>query len=480
MSQTLSQTTQVSHPLETEKISRLLRRFAIPCIISLVVNALYNIVDQIFIGQSVGYLGTAATNVSFPMVTIAFAFALLIGDGGAAYYSIKLGGRYKDSAAKGVGNALVMLLVSGIVFMVVGLIFLEPLLYFFGATEAVFPYAKAYTSIILFGLPFMIISAGFNSIIRADSSPRYAMTSMIVGAVINTVLDPILIFGFDMGVEGAAIATIIGQFIACLISLWYLRRFQNIQFDRRLLKLDSDTCKTVLSFGLASFITQASITVIIIIMNNSLAYYGAASIYGAEIPLSALGIVMKVNMIMISIIIGISIGAQPIWGYNYGAKNYDRVKQTYKLAITVSLICASVAFIFFMFLPDYIIALFGKTDELYKEFARKCFRIFLMFCIANAFQIVTSIYFQATGNPKISTLLSLSRQIIFLLPPLIILPRIFGLEGTLYSGPIADILAFALALVLIIREMARLDKKQAEMMQKQEPKPEALIKGASL
>ena len=462
MPQTLSQNIEKSHPLETEKISRLLRKFAIPCIISLVVNALYNIIDQIFIGQSVGFLGTAATNVAFPMVTISFAFALLIGDGGAAYYSIKLGGRYKESAAKGVGNALIMLFVSGIVFMVLGLIFLEPLLYSFGATEAVFPYAKAYTSIILFGLPFMIISAGFNSIIRADSSPRYAMTSMIIGAVINAVLNPIFIFGFDMGVQGSALATVIGQVVACLISLWYLKRFQSIQFNRSLLKLHSNTCKTVLSFGLASFITQASITVIIIIMNNSLAYYGALSTYGAEIPLSALGIVMKVNMVMISVIIGISVGAQPIWGYNYGAKNYDRVKQTYKLAVTVSLVCATVAFIFFMFFPDYIIALFGKTNDLYNEFARKCFRIFLIFCIGNAFQIVTSIYFQATGNPKLSTLLSLSRQIIFLLPPLVILPRFFGLEGTLYSGPIADILAFTLALVLMIREMKRLDKKQQE------------------
>lgn len=444
---------------ETESIGKLISKFAIPCVISLLVNSLYNIVDQIFIGRGVGYLGNAATNVAFPFVIISMAFSFLIGDGSAAFLSLRLGQGEHKQAKKGVGSAITMIFIVGILFMIFGYIFKNPLLLLFGATEKVMPFAQDYIGIILFGLPFSMVSISLNSIIRADGSPQFAMFSMLIGAVINTILDPIFIFEFNMSVQGAAIATVIGQIVSFLVSLSYFKKFKSIKFEKSDLKIDFNISKTVLSFGISSFINQIAITVVMIVMNNSLKYYGALSQYGSEIPLSALGIVMKVNQILISVVVGIAIGSQPIIGYNYGAKNYDRVKKTLLTSVVIASFFTVTGFIMFEFFPQTIVNIFGQEDALYNEFATKCFKIFLVFCVFTGFQIISGIFFQAIGKPLKSALISLSRQIVFFVPAVLILPQILGLEGCLYAGPLADLLSFLLAFVFIILEIISLNKK---------------------
>ena len=325
----------------TEPVGRLIVKFAIPCVISLVVNALYNIVDQIFIGWGVGYLGNGATNIVFPITIIALALAVLIGDGGAAYLSLKLGEGDLDSVKKGVGNAAVMITIAGIAMLVITIVFMNPILTLFGATDVLRPAALEYGYVIAIGLPFTMISTALNAMIRADGSPNFAMVSMLLGAIINTVFDPIFIFIFDMGVRGAAIATILGQIISFLVSIFYLPRFKTFHFDRSALRLHKRVCLSVLSLGVSSFITQIAITIVMALFNNLLAVYGAASVYGSEIPLTAMGIVMKVNQIMLSILVGIAIGAQPVIGFNYGCKNFHRVKRAFEVAIAAAEIIAS-------------------------------------------------------------------------------------------------------------------------------------------
>lgn len=452
----MNQTVKTESPFVTEPIGKLIVKFAVPCVISLLVNALYNIVDQIFIGRGVGYLGNGATNVVFPITIIALAFALLIGDGGAAFLSLKLGEGERESAQKGVGNSIVMVTIAGIIMLVIGLAFLNPIVHLFGATDILLPYALDYGYIIVIGLPFTMISTALNSIIRADGSPQFAMMSMLLGAVINTILDPIFIFYFHMGVQGAAIATIIGQIASFILSILYISRFKTVKVTKSSMRLQSSICRMVLGFGISSFITQISITIVMGVTNNLLTKYGAQSVYGAEIPITAMGIVMKVNQILISILVGIAAGSQPIIGYNYGAGNYKRVKKTLAIAVMAAEIITVIAFVIFQISPMSIVSLFGAEDGLYNEFAVKCFRIFLLFCILNGFQTVAGIYLQAVGKPIKSAIVSLSRQIVFLVPAAIIIPRFIGVEGVLWAGPVADGLAFLLALVLIVFEVIHL------------------------
>lgn len=447
-------------PFATEPIGRLIVRFAVPCVISLLVNALYNIVDQIFIGWGVGYLGNGATNVVFPITVIALAFALLIGDGGAAYLSLKLGQGDLERVKKGVGNAVAMVTIAGILMLVVSLVFLNPILTVFGATDKLRPYALDYGYIIAIGLPFTMISTALNSMIRADGNPKFAMFSMLLGAVLNTILDPVFIFLFHMGVQGAAIATVLGQVASFVVSAVYLTRFKTFRFDASALKLDGRICGSVLSLGVSSFITQISITIVMAVTNNLLAVYGAGSIYGSEIPITAMGIVMKVNQIMISILVGIAAGAQPILGYNYGARNLARVKKTFALAIAAAEVVAVIALIIFQCFPMAVVSLFGSEEGLYNEFAVRCFRIFLLLCPLNGFQTVAAIYLQAVGKPMKAAIVSLSRQIIFLVPAAIILPIFLGVTGVLWSGPVADGLAFVLSLAFIAGEMRQLREEK--------------------
>lgn len=443
----------------TEPIGKLIMKFAIPSVIALLVNSLYNIVDQIFIGWGVGYLGNGATNVVFPITIIALALSMMIGNGGAAYLSLKLGEGQIESAKQGVGNAIVLSVIVSVILTAVFITFIDPILTLFGATEILRSYALDYGYIIGLGLPFMMISASINSMIRADGSPKYAMFSMVIGAIINIVLDAILIFGFQMGVQGAALATVIGQIASFAISIIYLPKFKTIKLSK------SDLCPglkislDITTFGLSSFITQFAITIVMALTNNLLATYGAASIYGAEIPLTATGIVMKVNQIMISILLGIATGAQPIIGFNYGAQNYDRVKKALEISLIASEVVSVVAFLIFQFAPMSVVSLFGSEEGLYNEFAVMAFRIFLLLCPLTGFQTITAVYLQAVGKPIKSAILSLARQIIFFIPAALILPAYMGVIGVLWTGPVADGLAFILSLILIIYERNHLKRE---------------------
>lgn len=449
-------------PFETEKIIKLVSKFALPCVISLVVNALYNIVDQIFIGQGVGYIGNAATNVVFPLTVIAMAFAVLIGDGTAAFLSLRLGEGKKEGASRGVGNALILISIVGVLFLFLGIVLKEQLLTLFGVTQAVHDLAFNYMKYIVIGLPFMMVVTMLNSVIRADGSPRYAMVSMLSGAILNIVLDYLFLFRFSMGVEGAAIATVIGQVVSFVISILYLRKFKTVDLNKQTIKPNKDIIKGICSLGISSFITQMAITIVMIVMNRSLSFYGAQSIYGSEIPLSALGIVMKVNQILISIIVGIGIGSQPIIGFNYGSKNYTRVKKTYFTAIGIVTIATTMGLVLFEVFPQMIVNLFGQEEGLYNEFALKCFRIFLMLCICNGVQITSGIFFQAIGKPLKSIIISLSRQILFFVPLALFLPKFFDIDGLLYAGPVADGVAFLVAGFLIFFEMKKIERLEKQ------------------
>ena len=444
------------NPLGTEKISKLIKKFAIPCIISLVVSSLYNIVDQIFIGQGVGYLGNAATNVVFPFIVITMAFALMVGDGASSYLSLNLGKGDKESATKGVVNGIILTAIIGILFLIVGLVFQDGLLKIFGVTENSYEYSKIYMTYMVCATPIFMISTAMNSMIRADGAPNYAMKTMITGAILNIILDPIAIFVLHLGVQGAAIATVVGEVVSAVLSLLYIKKFKSIEISKENFVLEGKTIKKICSLGISSFITQVALTVVLIVMNQTLTKYGADSKYGAEIPLSALGIVMKVNQIVNSIVIGLAAGAQPIIGFNFGAKKYDRVLKTFGFTIKIGLVITFIGTLIFQLYPEVIIRLFGQENELYNEFAKKCFRIFIMLVMLNSFQISSGIFFQAIGNPLKAAILSLSRQIVFLIPALIILPRFFGVEGALYAGPTADSLAFILAVTLVILEMKKI------------------------
>ena len=442
--------------LGKEKIGKLIRKFSIPCIISLLVNSLYNIVDQIFIGWGVGYLGNGATNVVFPLTMICLAFSLMFGDGASAYLSLKLGEKKKEEAGKGVANGIAMSVIIALIMCVITLGFLPQLLNVFGCTDNLREYALKYGYVIAIGLPFMMIGTTLNSIIRADGNPKYAMTSMVSGAILNTMLDPIFIFVFKMGVEGAAIATVISQILTFIINICYIKKFKSVTLNKESFKIKASVARKVAMLGISSFITQMSIVVVMAFENNLLGKYGGQSKFGSEIPITVLGIVMKISQILNSIIIGIAAGAQPIIGYNYGAGKYDRVKRTLKTVLGLSVIISTIAFILFQTIPDKLISIFGSGDANYMEFACIAFRTYLMLVICNGIQIPSGIFFQAIGKSIKSAVLSLSRQILFLIPAMVTFGKLWGIDGILYAGPFADGLAFLIASTLLILEVKHL------------------------
>ena len=453
---------QTQSPFATEPIGRLIVKFAVPSVIALLVNSLYNIVDQIFIGWGVGYLGNGATNIVFPITIIALALSMMIGNGGAAYLSLKMGEGEVETAKKGVGNAVTLVTIVSILLAVIFLIWIDPILTLFGATDVLRPFALEYGFIIGAGLPFMMISAAINSMIRADGSPKYAMLSMVIGAIINVILDPVFIFVFQMGVKGAAIATIIGQVASFVVSVLYMPHFKSVQLNKSSFAPCAKVSVNIVIFGLSSFITQFAITIVMALTNNLLAKYGAQSVYGAEIPLTATGIVMKVNQIMIAVLLGIATGTQPIIGYNYGAKSYHRVKKALEISLIASEIVSVAAFLIFQFAPMSVVSLFGSEEGLYNEFAVKAFRIFLMLCPLTGFQTIAAVYLQAVGKPVKSAILSLARQIIFFVPTALILPIFLGVEGVLWTGPVADGLAFLLSLAFLLYERNHLKRGHLE------------------
>ena len=451
------------NPLGSKKIATLLRSYAIPSITATLVSSLYNIVDQVFIGQGVGYLGNAATNVSYPLSTICLAIALLLGIGSASRFSIFLGKGDTDKAARLVGNGVVWMAMVGLLYLLLGELFLSPLLRLFGATGDVMPLARAYAGIVLIGMPFLILTNGISNLIRADGSPRYSMLCMVAGAVVNTVLDPIFIFCLHWGVAGATLATILGQILSFGLALRYLWRFRTVQLSRDCFRLDLRDNLRTFYMGISNSVNQLAITLVQIVLNNSLTFYGAQSIYGEDIPLAACGIVIKTNAIFLSIIVGISQGVQPIIGFNFGAGKYDRVQQAYRLAVCWNLVVSAVGFCLFQFFPGPILSLFGSGEPLYFEFATRFMRIFLFMVLVNGVQLLSSNFFTAIGKALKGLLLSLTRQVFFLIPLILILPLRLGIWGVLLAAPIADGIAFLLSVLLVAREFRSLRARQAAL-----------------
>ncbi len=444
------------NPLGTDPISKLVLKYSIPCAISLVVNAFYNIVDQIFVGHGVGYLGNAATNVIYPLTEYILEVGSNLGDGCAANLSLELGKGKKENASRNVCNTIAVMLFVGILLGILSALFLEPLCHLLGATEQNLPYALEYGRLIVIGIPFSVIDITLNSIVRADGSPRYCMIGLFIGCGTNLILDPIFILGLGMGMTGAALATILGQIFNAVFLLVYIPRFKTVALKKNYFRINLRIIRKTLTLGISSFVLQLSIVLLVTVTNNVLVKFGSLSKYGPDIPLAAMGIAMKVNMIVINIVQGIATGAQPIIGYNYGAGLYQRTKQTFKTVVIASVVTMAAAFIVFEFFPMSIVRLFGSESELYNEFAVKCFRIYLCMCILNGFQMSTVFFFQAVGKPFLSTINTLVKQVIVVIPMFVLLGFLAGVEGVLWAGPVADIAAFLTAVVLLKRYWGRI------------------------
>lgn len=436
--------------LGKEKVSKLLLKFSIPCILSLLISSLYNIVDQIFIGNSeLGYLGNAATSIVFPITIISVAFAWAIGDGSAAFLSLCQGRKDTKNAHIAIGNGILINFIISIIFVILGFIFMNNLLFLFGASKVTLPIAVDYFRIILIFIPVYMMANGMNAIIRADGSPGFSMASTLVGAITNIILDPIFIFIFKWGIAGAAWATVIGQCLSLIVSIIYFIKPKTFKLSWNSFKINLGIFINVIKLGVSTFITQMSIVIISLVCNIMLAKYGATSKYGADIPIAVIGICMKVFTIVVNIAVGIILGAQPILGYNYGAKQYDRVRKTFKLVITSTVIVGLISMALFELCPEVIIKMFGTESNLYMEFATKTFRIFLFFIVFTCTIKVSSIFFQAVGNPIKASIISLSRDIICFVPLVIILPHFMEVEGALYAAPIADAIGIVITVVLL-------------------------------
>lgn len=449
------------NPLGTKPLRGLLFSLAVPAMIANVVNSLYNIVDQIFIGQGVGKLGNAATSIAFPLTTICMAIGLTAGLGSASGFNLELGRKNEEKAKKIAGTAAGTLVICGLVICMIVRLFLEPLLRLFGATESILPYAMEYAGITSLGIPFLLFSIGFNPVVRADRSPRYSMAAIVAGAVLNTILDPIFIFVFDWKIAGAAWATVISQILSACILVVYLPRFKSVRFGPADFIPRLRELALIVKLGVNSFIFQFSNVLVQIVVNNMLKTYGAQSIYGADTPIAVAGIMIKINGIFIALIIGLVNGAQPICSYNYGAQKYGRVRQTVKLLMTSAVAVSTVIWAVFQLFPRPIIALFGsgETDALYFEYAIRFMRVFLFFVFLNGVQICTTTFFPSIGKGMRGAALSFSKQILFLIPLLLILPRFFGLDGVMYAQPVTDMLSFLLAVVFLVDEFRKMPKE---------------------
>ncbi|MDR5659604.1 MATE family efflux transporter [Serpentinicella sp. ANB-PHB4] len=443
-----------SQRLKEDKIWKLLLKFSLPAIVGMMVNALYNVIDRIFIGRGVGADGLAGITIGFPIMLIFMAFGMLVGVGGSALISIKLGEDNKDEAELILGNSVLMLTVIILIFSVLGLVFLEPLLISFGASDDVLPYAKQYLTIILGGAIFQGIGFGMNNYIRAEGNPKIAMITMLIGAIINIILDPLFIFRFNWGIQGAAWATIIAQAVS---SVWVLLYFfggkSTLKIRRENLRLNKNIVTKILAIGSAPFSMQIASSIVITLFNRQLATYGG------DTAISVMGIIHSVSMFTLMPIFGINQGAQPIIGYNYGAKAFNRVKETLKMAIVFATVIVTSGFLITRLFPRQIIYLFNRENIELIEMGINAIQIFLFALPIIGFQIVSSNYFQAVGKAKIATLLTLSRQVLVLIPLLLILPKYFGLMGVWLAAPISDIASSVLSGTFLKLELKKLTKK---------------------
>lgn len=451
----------------TGNINKLLLTFSIPCIISMLINSIYNIVDQIFIGKGVGSLGNAATNVIFPIVIICTGFAQLLGNGCAANLSLLLGKGKKKEAQNSVGSAITALFIVSLLICIIGEIFLPELVYLFGCTKSAYNYAIIYGRIILAGAPFMVLYTGLSAFIRADGSPKYSMICLVTGAIINLILDPLFIFTLNMGVAGGALATVIGQLVSCIIAIIYLFKTKTVKLTKKDYLLDKSIFRTI-SYGLSSFIIQLTVLALFITMNNIMKKFGATSKFGADIPLSVYGVVSKINNLYVSFILGLAIGAQPILGFNYGAGNYKRVKEIIKKVLLFSFIIGIIFNLTTYIFAEQLINLFAtKTDPNYRLFIKfgiDSLKIFLMVCFLNAFEMSSSILLQSLGSVKKSTFVAFLRQIILFIPLCLILTNFTNLKlyGALYAGPIADAICFIIVIFIFKSEYKKIGKTKTD------------------
>lgn len=445
----MSESVQKSNSLGTEPVGKLLCRFAIPSCISLVVNAIYSMIDQIFIGQGVGYLANAATSIILPLMTVQIALGVLLSDGTSAFLSLQLGSGKVKKAAKGVANCITLTVIIGIILCVLFEIFLNPLCYLFGSTQKVLPYAMVYGRIIVAGFPVSMINYGLAGVIRADGRPKESMIGMLIGCFANIVLDYFFVMVFAWGIAGAAWATIIGQLFNAIYYIYLLFGFKSVKISKKDFVLSRKFVGKITLLGMPSFITQMATVFVIMTMNNVIASVGEKSQYGCEIPLAVIGITMKLCMVVAQIALGIAIGAQPIYGYNYGSMQYDRVKKTFKLAITGSTLVLVIALFIFELFPKPIIELFGQESDLYMEYAVKCIRTYLCACFMIGSNLVICIFFQSVGKALPSSALSFLRQIILLIPAIVILGNMASVEGILWAGPFSDGLSGIISIIVV-------------------------------
>ncbi len=454
--------TTIAQDIENNPLWKLILLYSIPAILSGLVGALYNIVDQIFIGQKLGIIGNSATNVAFPLITLTTSLALLFGVGATANFSISLGQKNIENAKKYVGVILTCIPFVSIIIMLATIVFTEDLLWFFGATNDNIAYATEYTKILAFGFPLTMMVIGATQLIRADGSPKYSMMCTISGAIANCFLNYLFMFIFDLGIKGAALATVLGQLLSFILVLKYFLNFKTFPLTKNMFKIKFITIKRSMSLGVAPAVNQFSITITQIVLNNSLTYYGALSSYGADIPLACAGIITKVNMIYIMIMVGIAQGTQPIIGYNYGAKQYDKVMECYKKCVKYGSIFSVMSFIAFQVFPEEITMLFGQGSQEYYEFSTKYFKTFLFMTFLNGIQPITGNFFTAIGKGINGSIIAFTKQILFLTPLILILPKFFGIDGILYAGPIADTLAFIVSMIFVTKQFKILKIMQKE------------------
>ncbi len=449
--------------LANDSISKLIWTFAIPGIISQVMTAIYNLVDQVFIGRGISDIAIAATNISMPLTSIVTAVAALIGLGTAANFNLSMGRKDEDGAGHFLGNALIYLTFSGLVLGIFSFIFLKPMLYGFGATDAIFAYAYPYAQIICIGIPFGIFATGCSYLIRSDGNPNFAMAILLSGAIFNLFADPLFLFVFHMGISGIALATALGQVLSAFLGVYYLvRKFRTIRIKRIYFSAKVRILWEIIISGSAIFMTHVCAIIVQILQNNSFRYYGGLSVYGSEIPLAAIGAVSKVSMVLMSIVIGVALGCQPILSFNYGNKDYSRVQKTYLTAIRHTSIVSVAAFLILQLFPSQITALFGSGNNLFYDFAVRYIHIYLIMLFAGGILPVSSTFFTSIGKAKIGMYLTLLKQVVLLIPLTLILPKFKGIDGVLLAGPITDGIILVVTVYLVSRELRQIKTMNSE------------------
>ena len=459
--------------LATEKVGKLMSKYDVPCIISLLVGALYNIVDQIFIANAdyLGSFGNAANTVVFPLTVIALAIAVMIGDGCCAFVSLSLGKNNKDDAKRSMGNSVLFPVIASIVLTAVYLIFSNQIIAMFGGTvnEETFHHSKEYFFWITLGIPFYMFGQAMNPVIRADGSPKFAMISTLSGAIINIILDPIFIFAFKWGMMGAAVATVAGQIATAVLTVWYLCHTKVVKLSKEDFKLKAKIVHQTLVLGICSFLSQISLVAAMAAINNMIRKYGAMdTIFGqeqyAQIPMAVVGIVMKFFQIVISIVVGMAAGCIPIVGFNMGAGLKERVKKLFTKLLIAEATVGAVALIIVEFFPNTLIQIFGAANEsvYYTDFSVKAFRIYLCMMVFACINKASFIFLQAMGKAVASTMLSMIREIVFGVGFALILPIFFGLDGVLYSMPISDILTAIVSAIIIAITYKQLSEKRVK------------------